>query len=311
MRASEPHPEVQAVLEQMADAPAFRNISVEEARAAVAESFGGGGPEAAETVTDRTVSGPAGEIPIRIYEPEGEGPFPVVTFFHGGGFVVGGLDGHDVLCSELADGANVVVVSVDYRLAPEHEFPAAVEDAYAATEWVAENAAEFGGDPDRHAVAGDSAGGNLAAVVSLMAREQDGPDIAHQLLLYPTVSYVDQFDSHEEFAEGYFLETEDGAYFAELYLGNELHGYNPYASPLRAASHEDLPPATILTGGFDPVRDEGIAYAETLEEAGVDVTHLHYDDVIHIFLQMADEPFELTRAQEAIDDVTDELADAL
>lgn len=185
MRAEEPHPQLQAFLEETEDAPAFNELPVEEARAIITDVFSVEEPEPVGDVIDRTIEGPGGELPLRIYLPTGEGPFAVATFFHGGGFVVGDLDSHDQLCRTLTNTAGIAVVAVDYRRAPEDPFPAAVEDAYAATKWVAENADEFNGDPDRLAVIGDSSGGNLAAVVAHMARDRGDPDIAQQVLIYP------------------------------------------------------------------------------------------------------------------------------
>lgn len=311
MRAEEPHPQIQAFLDETSDAPAFHELPVEEARAIADDVFAVDDPLPVGETVDRTIDGPGGDLPIRIYRPDGDGPFPVAVFFHGGGFVAGSLESHDQLCRALASTAGVAVVAVDYRLAPEHPFPAAVEDAYAATEWAAENAAEFGGDPDRLAVVGDSSGGNLAAVVTHMAHHRDGPDIDYQVLVYPSVSHDREWPSYEENDGGYFITPEDLAWFEEHYFDHEFDAMNVYASPILAAEFEGLPPATIVTGGFDPLRDEAVAYADRLEDAGVDVTHHHYDDVIHAFLQMALEPFGFDPSQEALDDVTSDLETAL
>ncbi|MFC6838111.1 alpha/beta hydrolase [Halomarina ordinaria] len=311
MRAQEPHPEIQAFIDQSADAPAFHEMPMEDVRATTNTVFAVENPTEVGEVVDRTVPGEADDVPIRIYLPTGDGPFGVTVFFHGGGFVSGGLDSHDELCRELANAAGVAVVAVDYRLAPEHPFPAAVVDAYAATEWVAENADSFGGDASRLAVAGDSAGGNLAAVVAQMARDRGGPDIAYQALLYPTVSHTQDWPSVEENGEGYFIGAADLVWFDDQYYEHDVDRMNVYASPLLAPDFEGLPPATVVTGGFDPLRDEGVAYAERLEAAGVDVTHHHYDDVIHAFVQMAVAPFGFERSGEAFDDVAGDLRDAL
>ena len=311
MRAQELHPELQAFIEESADAPPFHQLSIEEVRATTSEVFSVENPFPVGEVTDRTVPGPEHEIPVRISRPEGEGPFPVTMFFHGGGFVSGGLDSHDQLCRELTNAAETAVVAVDYRLAPEHPFPAAVEDAYAATEWAAENATEFGGDANRLAVAGDSSGGNLAAAVAHMARDRGGPDLAYQLLLYPTVSPDTDWDSVEENGEGYFITAEDLEWFDDQYFEDDSDRRHAYGSPLVADDFEGLPPATIVTGGFDPLRDEGVAYAKQLEEAGVDVTHRHYNDAIHAFVQMATDPFGFERSREAFEDVCDDLREAL
>ncbi|MFC5973604.1 alpha/beta hydrolase [Halomarina salina] len=311
MRAQEPHPEIQAFIDETEDAPAFHEMPMEEVRGMTVGVFSVEEPTPVGEVVDRTIPGEGGELPIRIYVPEGDGPFPVTMFFHGGGFVSGNLESHDELCRVLANDTGVAVVAVDYRLAPEDPFPAAVEDAYTATEWVAENADEFGGDASRLAVAGDSAGGNLAAVVAHMARDRGGPDLRYQLLLYPTVSPHLDWPSAEENGEGYFITAEDLAWFDEQYFEHEIDAMNVYASPLLAADFEDLPPATVVTAGFDPLRDQGVAYAERLEDAGVAVTHHHYDDVIHAFVQMGVAPFGFERSAEAFDDAAGDLRDAL
>jgi acetyl esterase len=265
-----------------------------------------GGPELGE-VSDRTVPGPDGEeVPIRVYRPEGEGPFPTVILFYGGGFVIGGLDSHDVPCRHLVRESGCGVVAVDYRLAPEHPFPAAVEDAHAALEWIDANPDEVD-DDGRLAVMGDSAGGDLAAAVSLMARDRDGSEIDRQVLVYPAVSPREDWPSREANAEGYYLEGSDMEWFGECYSGSDVHEANPYAFPLVACSRADLPPATVLTAGFDPLRDEGAAYAEALEDADVDVEHRNYPGIIHAFFTMLASPVELDRAHEAVADVADDL----
>jgi acetyl esterase len=279
-------PQAKVLLDQVAaiGAPQLHESSVEEARQMIAAmaAFGGEVPEVAK-VEDRTISGPDGEIPVRIFTPEGEAPHPVLMYFHGGGWVIGGLDTHDVPCRDLANRAGCMVVSVDYRLAPEHKFPAAPEDCYAATRWVAENAASLGADPDRLAVGGDSAGGNLAAVVALMARDRSGPGIVHQLLVYPVTDVGQDTLSYRDNAEGYFLSAADMAWFWNHYLDTRADGENPYASPLRAESHRGLPPAHVVTAELDPLRDEGEQYATRLQEAGVEVQLTRYDGMIHGF----------------------------
>ncbi|NHN49143.1 alpha/beta hydrolase [Halostella sp. JP-L12] len=250
---------------------------------------------------DRTVPGPDGEIPIRVYTPrtDGGGPHPALAFFHGGGFVLGDLETHDAACRALANAADCVIVAADYRRAPEHPFPAAVEDCFAVTEWVAENPAAVGGD-GRLAVGGDSAGGNLAAAVTLLARERRGPAIDAQLLIYPVTSASTHWDSYEN-AEGYYLTEADMRWFEEQYFPSDLNRANPYASPLRAASHAGLPPATVQTCGFDPLRDEGRAYADALAEAGVPTTHYHYDDLVHGVFTMLVEP-GIDRTRDVVED---------
>lgn len=308
MKADEPHPQIQAILDliEEADVLPLAQYPVEEARAVAAELRGDGdGPPLGE-VTDRTIPGPDEDLPVRSYRPPTDGPHPTVVYFHGGGWVIGGIESHDLLCRHLANEADAVVVSVDYRLAPEHPFPAAVEDAYAATEWVAEHADAVGGD-GRLAVAGDSAGGNLAAIVSLMARDRDGPSIEHQGLIYPATSAAEDWPSREENAEGYFLTERDMTWFFDHYLESDVHARNPYAFPMGACDLSGLPPATVQTAGFDPLRDEGVAYAEQLEDAGVAVSHHHYPDAIHGFVTMLAEPARVDRAYDAIGDLAADL----
>jgi acetyl esterase len=267
--------------------PPLEEMGVEGARQAIlAMTQMGGDPAAVASVTDRTIPGPAGEIPVRIYTPAGKPPFPVLVYFHGGGWVIGSLESHDGTCRDLANGAGSIVVSVDYRLAPENRFPAAAEDAYAATKWVAENAASIGADAGRVAIGGDSAGGNLTAVVALMARDRGGPRLAFQLLVYPVTDVARDTRSYEENADGYFLTRKAMEWFWGHYLGRPTDGENAYASPLRAASLAGLPPALVITAEFDPLRDEGEAYARRLEEAGVHVRLKRYDGMIHGFFGM-------------------------
>jgi acetyl esterase len=247
---------------------------------------------------NHTLPGPAGDLPVRLYAPEADGPLPVLAYFHGGGFVIGDLDTHDGTCRELAVGAECLVVSVDYRLAPEHPFPAAPEDCYAATAWLAEHCAELGGDPTRLAVGGDSAGGNLAAAVALMARERGGPPLAHQLLIYPVTDYAFETASYRENAEGYMLTLPMMEWFWNHYLADPAQGDNELASPLRATSLAQLPPATVITAEFDPLRDEGEAYAQRLSDAGVKTQMTRYDGVFHGFLGMG---AAIDKAKQAVD----------
>jgi acetyl esterase len=281
-------PEVQALLERQAASgrPPLHRQSVEQARAFHLEDAaalnGPAVPMAA--VDDRVVPGPAGELPVRVYTPQGEPPFPIVVFFHGGGWVVGTLDTYDPLCRALAAAVPAVVVSVDYRVAPEHRFPAAVEDAYAATLWASRNAAELGGAQHRLAVAGDSAGGNLAAVVALGARDRGGPAIAFQLLVYPALDAAADTVSWREHAEGLPLTAAGMRWYWDHYLG-EADGSAPDASPLRAAFVGGLPPALVLTADHDVLRDEGEAYAARLQRAGVPAEVRRYPGVVHGFFR--------------------------
>ena len=296
-------PQIQGVLDmlKMMNAPALNQQTVEQARQSYAmlEQIGGA-PVPVFKVEDRAIPGPAGDIPVRIYSPEGPGPHPILVFFHGGGWVIGTVPGYDGLCHELTNSVHCIVVSVDYRLAPEHPFPAAPEDCYAATKWVAANAASLNGDPERIAVAGDSAGGNLAAVVSLMAREQQGPRLVLQVLIYPATDYyLPETPSMRENAEGYLLTRDDIVWFAQHYLQAGFDRDDWRAFPLRASNLGDLPPALVITAEYDPLRDEGELYAEKLREAGVSVHLSRYDGLIHGFISM---PSISTRAQAAIEE---------
>lgn len=238
-------------------------------------------------VADRTIPGPGGDLPIRIYTPKGEGPFPVCVHFHGGGWVIGDLDTHDAQCRDLCNLANCIVVAVDYRLAPEHPYPAAAEDCYAATVWTANNAASINADPSRIAVAGDSAGGNLAAVVSQMARDRKGPRIAMQVLVYPVTDAGFDTPSYRDNAEGYLLTRDSMHWFWDHYCPKAADRAHPYAAPARAQDLTNLPPALILTAEFDPLRDEGEAYGARLTQAGGKVECIRYDGLIHGFFSMS------------------------
>jgi acetyl esterase len=283
--------QTQAVLEMLATmgAPPMHTQSVDEARQAmVAMSMMGGEPEPVGKAEDRSIPGPEGTIPVRIYTPDGKGPFPVLVFFHGGGWVIGNIDSHDAICRSLTNTAGCITVSVDYRLAPEHKFPAAPEDCYAATKWAADNAATFNGDPTRIAVGGDSAGGNLAAVVPLMARDRGGPKLAYQLLIYPATDYyLPGTPSIQENGVGYLLTRDDMVWFLGHYLTGEADIKHPYAFPLQAKDLSGLPPAMVITAEFDPLRDEGEIYAVQMQQAGGDVTSRRYDGTIHGFVSLA------------------------
>ena len=243
-------------------------------------------PVPVATVEDRTIPGPAGEIPARIYTPGAPAPRPVIAFFHGGGFVFCSLDTHDGTCRRLANATGAVVVSVDYRLAPEHCFPAPLDDCYAATLWAHEHAAALGADPDRLVVAGDSAGGNLAAATALLARERGGPPITFQILVYPVIDAACDTPSFTDNGEGYFLEGDGMRWLWSQYLGGDGDATHPHASPSRADDHAGLPPAVVVTAEYDPLRDEGEAYGAALAAAGVPVTVRRYDGMIHGFVSM-------------------------
>jgi acetyl esterase len=261
-------------------------------------------------VRDRTIPGPAGSIPVREYRPPAAtAPLPVVVFFHGGGWVIGDLDSHDRLARRIAHDAGCVVVSVHYRRAPEDRYPASAEDAYAATSWVSEHAAELGADPDRLAVVGDSAGGNLAAVVPQMARDRGGPPIAFQLLVYPVIDHSFETDSYRDNGEGWMLTEKHMRWYWDQYLGPDGDGSDPYASPLRG-DLSGLPPAHVVTAELDPLRDEGDAYADALRAAGVDVTLQRADGLFHGFVSVAELLSDAEApAREAIAALRDAFAD--
>jgi acetyl esterase len=243
------------------------------------------GPEV-HRVEDRSIRGPDGEIPVRIYWPSADADLPLLVWYHGGGWVIGDLEGADPTCRRLATRAGCVVLSVDYRLAPEHPAPAAYEDSYAAAVWASEHARELGADPERIAVGGDSAGGNLAAAVSLMAKDRGGPALVHQLLVYPVTDCAMDTASYAENSE-YLLTPPMMAWFWDAYCPAGVERENPYVSPLRAQDLSGLPPAHVITAEHDPLCDEGEAYADRLREAGVPVRYECYAGQIHGFFGAA------------------------
>lgn len=303
---------VRRLLEELAaqGGPKLEDLSPEEARQVAAASLQplAGAPEPVRSIENLRIPGPLGEIPLRVYRPDAEAPRPAMVYFHGGGWVVCDLDTHEVVCSAIARRAGAVVVAVDYRLAPEHPFPAAVTDCYAATNWVAANSESLGIDPDRISVGGDSAGGNLGAVVSLKARDEGGPAIASQILVYP-VTDLSSFDtgSYEEFADGYHLTRAEMEWFRDHYTPNPEDRKNPLASPLLARDLSGLPPALIITAECDPLRDEGEAYAQRLRDAGVPVTATRYQGMIHPFFSLSG---VLPQGVEAIQQVADAVRSA-
>ncbi len=238
-------------------------------------------------IKDQLISGRNGDIPIRIYQSIDKKSLPVIMYFHGGGFVINNIETHDKICRRIARDNNAVVVSVDYRLAPEHKFPAGLHDAYDATVWAAANAAAFNGDASRLIVMGDSAGGNLATVICLMARDLDGPAIFYQVIAYPCTDGTLSYPSIDALKEGYFLEKNIILWFQNHYLNNKEEIYNPYVSPVFAKNLSNLPPALVITAEYDPLKDEGKKYADLLKAAGNDVIHKEYEGLIHSFLGMA------------------------
>ena len=298
------HPTLQAMLDNFrasGRSGSLRDGTVEEARAAYALITGVGGdpPELAPDL-DRTIPGPAGEIPVRVYRPHGDGPFPVLVYFHGGGFTIGSIESHDPVCRQLAARSGAAVVSVEYRLAPEHRFPAAVDDAFAATAWIAANAESFRGDGSRLAVSGDSAGGNLATVTSLLARDRGGPAICFQALVYPGTDPRGGYPSLTENADGLFLTADTLEWFGEQYASRDEDRDDWRWRVIAAPDLSGLPPALVITAEYDPLRDEGEAYAEALRRAGNDVTVHRYDGMAHVFFQMAG---ILDEAREALAEV--------
>ena len=278
-------PQIKALLDMGTGVPATNTLSVADARAQYEARVALMAP-AAEigAVTERTIAGPGGDLKLRIYRPTGEGPFPVLAFFHGSGFVLCSLDTHDGMCRNLCAGAGCVVVSVDYRLAPEHRFPAGLDDCVFATRWLAGHAGELDADAGRLAVAGDSAGGNLAAAAALRLRDDGGPALCGQLLIYPVTDYFTPgTPSYRENAEGYGLTRDTMIWFWNHYLGEPADAANPYASPLRAQDFRHLPPALVVTAEYDPLRDEGEHYAEKLRAAGIRTTVSRWVGMNHGF----------------------------
>jgi acetyl esterase len=307
-------PQMKAVLDQAAAAGGkpFHQMTPAEARQAIDAMFAAfsGTPVDVGRVEDRKIAGPAGQIPVRTYTPRGTGPFGALVYFHGGGWVIGNLETHDATCRQLTAGAGCVTVSVDYRLAPEHKFPAGPEDCYAATKWVSDNASLLNVEPNRLADGGDSAGGNLAACVALMTRDRGGPKLAFQLLIYPATDCADNTPSQREFANvsrDYLLSRADMEWFWGHYLGPDDRR-NPVACPALAKSFANLPPAFIITAEVDPLRDEGEAYAEALRGAGVNAKLKRYNGVCHGFFSMAS---MIDKGRQAVSDSCAQLRSAI
>ena len=280
-------PQIVAVMEAAAamGLPPSHQVSPAEARVNSKARLRAVGPEVG-AVQDVAIPGPEGAVPARIYTPAGAGPFPGLAWFHGGGWVVGDLDTADAAARNMCAGADCVVASVDYRLAPETKFPGPAEDCYAATQWLAANAAALNVDPARIAVGGDSAGGNLAAAVALMSRDRGGCSLVFQLLVYPVTQRDFDRASYLENADGYQLTRDTMIWYWDHYLAADADAANPYAAPLHAADLRGLPPALVLTAEFDPLRDEGEAYAAALQAAGVPTESIRYDGLIHGFFGM-------------------------
>lgn len=305
------HPEAENILklrDELGVLP-YHSLSPQAARAqAIDHMTTDTPPPDVDRVRDTEIPGPKGPVPIRVYEPAVSKPAPIVVYFHGGGWVIGNLDTHDAMCRQLARETPAVVVSVDYRLAPEHPFPAALEDCYSATRWANQYGGMVGGDPSRLAVAGDSAGGNLAAATALLCRDRGTPDLSHQLLLYPVTDYSFDRPSYERYGEGYTATEEGMVMFWDCYLESELDGANPYASPLRVPDLTGVAPARVVTCEFDPLLDEGKAYADRLDAAGALRDYTNIDDMFHGHLQMVQ---MMDRAKADVTEIAEELGAAL
>lgn len=280
-------PVIQQYLDQLnaLTLPPIDQVTPEQMRKSQELQVSETGEEVAQ-VENRLISLEDRNIPIRIYTPNGQGPFPTLVFYHGGGWVFGSLNTHDSICRFFTNYASCMVISVDYRLAPEHKFPAAVWDAYDSLHWVASHTKELNIDVERIAVGGDSAGGNLAAVACLIAKERKSPSLCYQLLIYPSTGYEEIPQSMIENGQGYLLTTDFMRWFRDHYYRTEQDQYNPYASPILAKSLAGLPKALVVTAQFDPLRDVGKAYAERLRSFGVDVQYRNYDTLIHGFANM-------------------------
>jgi len=281
-------PVTQKILESLAASglPPAYFLPAEQARAQMNALFiTNETPETVGSVVNTYIPCSWGNLGIRIYTPSGQGIFPVFVFFHGGGWSMSNIETHDALCRRITNLSDCIVISVDYRLAPEHKYPAAVDDAYTAMQWAFDNAARLNGDPEKIIVGGDSSGAALAAVVCMMARDRGKLDIAYQVLIYPpTDYYLPGTKSYIENGTGYFIDRDFMIWFWNNYLPSDADLNNPYVCPLRAKDFSNLPPAIVLTCEYDPLRDEGEEYARKLQEAGVDVEFKRYDGMIHGFI---------------------------
>jgi acetyl esterase len=283
-------PQIQAMRDQRErdNVPPLYAMSLADARAADLASIQetGGEPEPVYEVADLKITGPGGELPLRLYRPTGERPLPVLLYFFGGGWVLGTIDTADGVSRSLANSSGALVAVVGYRLAPEHPFPAAIEDCYAAVRWVAGHCGEIGADPARLAVGGDSAGGNLAAAVALRARTE-GPALAGQLLVYPNTDQTADDESMRAADDPFLFNRHSVAWYRRYYLADPADAASPLASPLRAESLAGLPPALVITAEYDPLRDQGEAYARRLAEDGVQAELSRYPGMAHGFFTMA------------------------
>ncbi|GGB69033.1 alpha/beta hydrolase [Fictibacillus barbaricus] len=293
-------PSAESYLQSLTGGSPLNTMSPEEARRVAKEDFtkNAGKPAAVNSVEESIIQSELGRIDLRIITPLGDAPFPVVIFYHGGGWVLGDLDDYEVLMKSLAAASNSIVVGVGYGLSPENKFPKAVEESYAALNWVHENIKDFGGDPERIALVGDSAGGNLATVSCMLSKQRGGPHITYQILIYPTTDLSLRSSSWDRLSEGYFLGKEDMIWFRDQYLSSKEDVEDPRASPLLSDDLSGLPPALVITAEYDPLKDEGEAYAQKMKSFGVDVDSVCYKGMIHTFVSKA-KLFE--QAQEVID----------
>jgi acetyl esterase len=281
------HPQAQAMIDRTLalNLPPASQMTVEQLRDNARERSAALPREDVAPVRDYRVPSVNGDVLVRVFTPRAAAPLPALVYFHGGGWVTGDVETHEGICRTLANAAGCVVASVDYRCAPEFTFPTAADDAYAATCWVATEAAALGVDAGRIAVGGDSAGGNLAAVVALMARDRGGPRLTFQALVYPVTDHDFENASYRENADGYLLTRDSMRWYWDQYVPRAVDRNNPYAAPMRAASLAGLPPALVITAEYDPLRDEGEAYATKLAAAGVPVSHTRYPGMIHAFFR--------------------------
>lgn len=299
------HPQIAAALEALAKAeiPALESLTPDQAREQMAamSKARGGEPLPILKTEDRAIPGPAGDIPVRIYWPLGDAPKGAVVYYHGGGHVIGSLETHDRVARNLTNYSGALVVSVDYRMGPENRFPAAVDDSWAALEWIARAAPEFGIDPENLAVAGDSAGANLAAVVAIMARDAGAPKLKFQALIYPVADYTLSSDSYRRYGTGYGILTADAMkWFQTYYLNNKADAEDWRASPIKASSLDGVARALVITAECDVLHDEGAAYADALQAAGVPCIHSNYGGMIHAFFGMAPDVEDAATAQQEV-----------
>jgi len=304
-------PQVKAILDEDAERglPPYNELDPVAARKQMLDLSPPVDPQlAAGRIEERLIPGPQSNIPLRLYYPHGDPPYALLVYYHGGGWVIGNLETHDALCQALAKTSECLVVAVDYRLAPEHPYPAAVEDAYAATCWAADNAVSLQADPRHLAVIGDSAGGTLATVVSMMARDKGGPEISLQVLIYPITDYNFDTPSYLNNERGYMLSRDMMQWFWNNYLEDAAVVGHPYVSPLQAQNLDSLPQAIVLTAEYDPLCDEGQAYACKLQACGINTTHSHYEGMIHGFFRMT---ARLDQAKRALEEVSGKIKAAL